>query len=190
MTSSRSFSALLSLLLALSVGATSVFAASDNEKRAKIREMRDQTLAELYAAKPGTKDSIRRAAGYAVFSNVSVSFGLSAGGGRGIIVDEHGKETFMKMGMGGIGLAVGVKDFRVVIIFYSKEKLHDFIANGWDFSGQADAAAKSDDKGGAASGATNIGDGVELFQFTKNGLALEATLNGTKYWKDEDLNKP
>lgn len=180
--------ALPCLLLALTVSVTSAFAASDKEKRAKIRETRDQTLAELFAARPGVKDSLKRAAGYAVFSNVSVSFGLTGGGGSGIVVDEHGKETFMKMGMGGIGLAVGVKDFRVVIIFYNKEKLHDFIDKGWDFSGQADASAKSDEKGGSASGATNIGDGVELYQFTKNGLALEATLNGTKYWKDKDLN--
>ena len=31
-------------------------------------------------------------------------------------------------------------------------------------------------------------DGVELYQLTKNGLALQATLQGTKYWKDRDLN--
>ncbi len=188
MTPSRTLPAFLALLLALSVGVTSAFAESDKEKRAKIREMRDQTLAELFAAKPEARDSLKRAAGYAVFSNVSISFGLTGGGGRGIVVDEHGQETFMKMGMGGIGLAVGVKDFRVVMIFYNKERLHDFIEKGWDFSGQADASAKSDEKGASASGASNIGDGVELYQFTKNGLALEATLNGTKYWKDDDLN--
>jgi hypothetical protein len=30
--------------------------------------------------------------------------------------------------------------------------------------------------------------GVEIYQITKNGLALQATLQGTKYWKDRDLN--
>jgi hypothetical protein len=29
---------------------------------------------------------------------------------------------------------------------------------------------------------------VEVYQFTKNGIALQATLQGTKYWKDRDLN--
>ncbi|MBP7483460.1 MAG: hypothetical protein KA788_13060 [Lacunisphaera sp.] len=36
--------------------------------------------------------------------------------------------------------------------------------------------------------AGNVIDGVELYQLTKNGLALQATLQGTKYWKDRDLN--
>jgi hypothetical protein len=30
--------------------------------------------------------------------------------------------------------------------------------------------------------------GVEIYQITKNGLALQATLQGTKYWKDKKLN--
>jgi len=59
---------------------------------------------------------------------------------------------------------------------------------GWDFSGQADAAAKSDDKGAAVSGAVTVMPGVEVYQLTKNGVALQVTLQGTKYWKDRDLN--
>ena len=30
--------------------------------------------------------------------------------------------------------------------------------------------------------------GVEVYQLTKNGVALQVTLQGTKYWKDRDLN--
>ena len=67
-------------------------------------------------------------------------------------------------------------------------KLTTFIDKGWDFSGQADAAAKSDKKGGALAGAETVIPGVEVFQITKNGLALQATLQGTKYWTDKDLN--
>jgi hypothetical protein len=29
---------------------------------------------------------------------------------------------------------------------------------------------------------------VEVYQITKNGIALQATLQGTKYWQDADLN--
>jgi lipid-binding SYLF domain-containing protein len=38
---------------------------------------------------------------------------------------------------------MGVKDFRVVFIFKNKRVLKDFIEKGWEFGGQADAAAKS-----------------------------------------------
>src|SRR5690606_20515829 len=43
---------------------------SPEERRAEIREMRADVLTELYKEKPATEAQIRKAAGYAVFSNV------------------------------------------------------------------------------------------------------------------------
>ena len=61
--------------------------------------------------------------------------------------------------------------------------------SGWSGSAQADAAAKAGEKGGAYSGAVEVAPGVWVYQITKNGLALQLTLQGTKYYKDDDLNK-
>ena len=36
--------------------------------------------------------------------------------------------------------------------------------------------------------AIEVSPGVKLFQLTESGLALQATIQGTKYWKDKDLN--
>ena len=58
-----------------------------------------------------------------------------------------------------------------------------------NFTVYNDAAAKAGKEGGAYSGATSIAPGVWVYQITKNGLALQATLQGTKYYKDDDLNK-
>ncbi len=166
--------------------------ASADEKRAEVRKMRDKVLAELYQAHPEAKTKIKKAAGYAVFSNVGVNLIFaSVAGGSGIVVTSgflRDTETFMKMGSAGIGLGLGVKDFRAIFIFSDKDKLAAFLEKGWDFSGQADAAAKSDDKGAAVSGAGSVIPGVDVYQITKNGIALQATLQGTKYWKDKDLN--
>ena len=162
------------------------------EKRDEVRRMRDQVLAQLYETNPGAKAAIREAAGYAVFSNVGVNMLFaSVAGGSGIVVERgslRDSETFMNMGSAGVGLGLGVKDFRVVFIFHDRARLREFIEKGWDFSGQADAAAKSDDKGAAVSGAVTVQPGVEVYQLTKNGVALQVTLQGTKYWKDRDLN--
>lgn len=170
-----------------------VAAKSDPEaERKEIRAMRDSVLAELYRMKPSTKAMISKAAGYAVFTNVGVNvFFASFAGGKGIVVEDgslKGTETFMKMASAGVGLGLGVKDFRAVFVFHDREKLRAFVENGWDFSGQADAAAKSDDKGAALAGAQTIVQGVDVYQITKNGIALQATLQGTKYWKDKKLN--
>jgi lipid-binding SYLF domain-containing protein len=162
------------------------------EKRAEARKMRDQVLAQLYEVHPGAKARIREAAGYAVFSNVGVNvFFASVAGGTGILVERgtlRDTETFMNMGSAGVGLGLGVKDFRAVFVFHDRARLREFVDKGWDFSGQADAAAKSDDKGAAVSGAVTVMPGVEVYQLTKNGVALQGTLQGTKYWKDRDLN--
>jgi len=96
----------------------------------------------------------------------------------------------MKMISAGAGLRVGVKDYRVVFAFETEKALSSFLDSGWDGSAQADAAAKSGKFGGAYSGAASVAPGVWVYQITKKGLALQLTLQGTKYYKDDDLNKP
>ena len=160
--------------------------------RAKIRTMRDSVLADLYKLHPEAKSKIKKAAGYAVFSNVGINLVFASfAGGHGVVVKTgtfKDTETFMKMGSAGVGFGLGVKDFRAVFVFRDAAKLEAFIEKGWDFSGQVDAAAKSDDNGAALAGAETVIPGVDVYQITKNGLALQATLQGTKYWKDKDLN--
>ena len=158
-------------------------------KKTFVRQMRDDTLAELYAKKPETKKMIKKAPGYAVFSDVNVTaFFLSAGNGYGLVVDNStGKETYMKMAQVGLGLGLGLKDFRAVFIFENKKALDKFVNKGWEFGGHADAAAKSGEKGAAASGAASFQD-IRIYHFTKSGIALQATIAGTKYWQDDELN--
>jgi lipid-binding SYLF domain-containing protein len=170
-----------------------VFAVKAEAKRTEIREMRDAVLAELHHRSPGTDRKLAAAVGYAVFSNVGVNLlAVSTASGRGIVVNNAARgdrqEVFMRMGSVGVGFGFGVKDFRAVFIFYDQAKLDDFIARGWNFTGQVDAAVKSDEKGRSLAEAANLGAGVEVIQLTKSGIALQATLQGTKYWYDKKLN--
>lgn len=168
---------------------TTVHAGNIEDERNEVREMRDGVLADLYELQPKAEGRLKKAEGYAVFSNIGVNLVFASfAGGHGIVVDENGDETFMKMGSAGLGLGLGVKDFRAVFVFYDEKALSDFIEYGWDFTAQADAAAKSDQKGGQLGLAGNPKGAVEVFQFTENGLALQATLQGTKYWQDAALN--
>ena len=50
---------------------------------------------------------------------------------------------------------------------------------------QSAAAAKTGD---AFAGAMSVRPGVWLYQITDDGLTLELTAKGTKYYKDGDLN--
>lgn len=159
------------------------------EKQASILKMKDEVLSDLYKIKPGVKAQIANAPGYAVFSNANVYLiFVSAGGGHGVVKNNlTGKHTFMKMGEVGVGLGIGVKDFRGVFVFHNAETMNRFIEEGWAFGGQADAAAKASDKGAAVGGEVTI-DNITIYQLTEAGLALQATVKGTKYWKDDTLN--
>ncbi|HYM30087.1 MAG TPA: YSC84-related protein [Candidatus Cybelea sp.] len=159
------------------------------EKRAAVQDMRRDVLSELYKIHPSAQGKIKDAPGYAVFSNANVNvIFASFGGGFGVAHDnKSSKDIYMKMGEAGIGLGLGVKDFRAVFVFNDRATLDHFIASGWEFGGHADAAAKAGDKGAAVGGEALL-DGVTIYQLTESGLALQATVKGTKYWKDDDLN--
>jgi len=190
---SRRFAFVLALAVFGFVGTAAQAKDTPDEERAKIQKKSAEVLEDLYKLDPSTKAKVEKSVGYAVFSNVGVNlFVVAAAGGSGMVTENHkgGKVTYMKMGSAGVGIGLGVKDFRAVFVFSDKEKLTNFIDKGWDFGAEADAAAKAEDAGGAAATAGNLSGGVEVFQITKSGLALQATLNGTKYWKDDDLNPP
>jgi lipid-binding SYLF domain-containing protein len=158
--------------------------------RQEVLDMKNEVLIKLYKEEPSVKDKIADAKGYAVFSNIGINLVFfSAGGGNGVVHDNSsGKNTYMNMGSAGIGIGLGVKDFSAVFIFHTRDALNSFIEDGWDFSGQADVAAKSGKKGAEGSKAVTAINGVSIYQMTENGLALQATLQGTKYWLDSDLN--
>src|SRR5437868_1048743 len=151
--------------------------------------MRRKELTDLYKLLPDARAQIAASTGYAVFSNANVNvIFASVGGGYGVVENKRLKKSvYMKMGEAGVGLGLGAKDFRVVLIFKTQESLDTFIDNGWEFGGHADAAAKAGDKGAAIGGEAML-NGMTIYQFTESGLALQATFKGTKFWKDDELN--
>jgi lipid-binding SYLF domain-containing protein len=178
----------LAILISLNVVC---FADSKEEKQAKIRKASDETLQDLYKLQPSSRGAIQNSAGYAAFKNFGTNLlVVSTASGAGVAVNSKTRqETFMKMISAGAGLGVGVKDFRAVFVFGTQKAFNNFLNSGWSGSAQTDAAAKAGKSGGAYSGAVEVSPDVWVYQITKNGLALQLTLQGTKYYKDDDLNK-
>ncbi len=176
----------LSLIIA---GCSTTAGRTKSEKRQAVLAMKNNVLSDLYKVKPDVKAQISSAPGYAVFSNVNVNIILASfGGGYGVVKNnKSGKHTYMKIGEVGLGLGLGVKDFRVIFVFHNTKTMERFIEQGWAFGAQADAAAKASDKGVAVGGEATV-DNFTIYQLTKTGLALQATVKGTKYWRDDSLN--
>jgi lipid-binding SYLF domain-containing protein len=159
------------------------------QKRQSVQNMRDRVLSELYQQKPDVRAQIQSAPGYAVFSNANVNLIFaSVGGGYGILHDRStGRDTYLKMGELGLGFGLGVKDFRAVLVFHTRDALRRFQDYGVSVGAGADAAAVTSDQGGAIGGELNF-DNITVYQITESGLALQATLKGTRYWPDPALN--
>jgi lipid-binding SYLF domain-containing protein len=159
------------------------------QQRDSILKMKNRVLADLYRQKPDVEAQVADAPGYAVFSNANVNLVLASfGGGYGVVEDNRsGGHTYMKMGEVGVGLGLGVKDFRLVFVFHNEAAMNRFVDKGWSLGAQADAAAKASDKGGAVGGEITV-DNMTIYQLTESGLALQATIKGTRFWKDESLN--
>ncbi len=188
----RNISKFIGIILLVGVVASCTSPQGDNVagKKKAVQDMRRDTLAKLYQIHPDARERINKSVGYAVFSNVGINLiFLSAGNGWGIVRDNRNrKDVYMKMASAGLGIGLGAKDFRGVFVFTKRNALNQFVEKGWDASGQADAAAKSGKKGGAFAGAIDVAPGIWLYQITEHGLALQATVQGTKYWKDDELN--
>ena len=180
----------ISLLLFIAIaGCASMGDGSVTDKRQAILNMKEQVLTQLFKQKPDTRSQINSAPGYAVFSNANINLiFLAAGTGYGVAKNmKTGKQTYMNMAEGGIGLGLGAKDYRIVMVFHTEQALNNFISSGWTFGGNADAAAKASKKGASVEGEAYYGD-VTVYTFTESGLALQATIKGTKFWQDKELN--
>jgi lipid-binding SYLF domain-containing protein len=172
-------------------GAGPALAASKADRQADVRKMASDTLARLYKAQPAAKKAVESAAGYAVFSNFGMKILLAGGGsGQGVAVSNATKaETFMKMVEVQAGLGVGVKKFRLVWVFERADDLDKFVNAGWELGAQGTMAAQVKGQGAQLyAGAASISPGVWLYQLTDEGVAVELTAKGTKYYKDSELN--
>ena len=165
-------------------------AASKDDQRAEVRNLSEQTLDRLYKLQPSAKRTIQNAAGYATFSNFGMKI-LVAGGGKGegvAVKTKNKQETFMKMVEVQAGVGFGVKKFRLIWVFETESAFDSFVNKGWELGAQTTAAAQVGGQGAWAAGAIAVSPGIWLYQITDDGLALELTAKGTKYYKDDALN--
>ena len=153
--------------------------------------MRDQAIRDLTYREPKAQRELALSAGYAVFSDFGTQFlVVSSGSGYGVAVDnDTHRRTYMKTAGLGAGLGIGVREYRVVMIFKTKWALANFLANGWDFGGAGSASARFNDSGTSNAAAASMSTDVTVYQFTETGVMLGASLSGARFWVDDELNQ-
>lgn len=189
----RNFLAILLSALMLMVSSTALAKSDETieQQRNEVRQLSAATLERLYQKYPNAERVINECYAYATMSNsgVKVLF-LGSARGRGLAINnETGEEVFMKMREVSGGLGLGAKEYDLVFVFEDKDAWDSFIVGKTRFGGSAEASASDGVSGGSFEGADFAAKGTWVYQMTKKGLTLEATLKGTKFFKDKTLNK-
>ncbi len=157
---------------------------SPEDLRNKIDAAESDAMQRLARQSAQVKALIESSVAHAVFDTRKISLLLTTGFGAGVMVDDSAKRTYMKMATGGVNIGYGIQSYRVIFLFPDKDSADDFVKSGWDANADAVAAANADN---AETGLT-LKNGVRVFKLDEKGQALSATLTGTKYWTDDDLN--
>ena len=163
------------------------------KKEAKLKAKKEvidataaETLQELLERSPKAESLYQKAYGYAVFDNLKLALGISGGGGNGVAVrKDTGERIYMKMGTIGIGFGLGGQKYRVVFLFADKATFDNFVNKGWEADATAQAVAGTE----GANAKTGFRNGMAVYQLTEGGLMAHADIAGTKYWKNDKLNR-
>ena len=204
----RKTAALLMTALGLCLMTTAVFAANTDKsekeqakiakeqakivkERAKIDELSEKALANLYEKVPSAERVIENCYAYATLSNTGMKLGIFGDAhGRGLAVNnETGERLYMRMKEMGIGIGLGVKEYDLIFVIGTETAWNSFISGDIKFASSAEAAANDGGTGDSMEGASIAANGVWVYQMTKKGLSLDASIKGTKIYPDKKLNK-
>ena len=154
-------------------------------KRAQIDATAGAALEQLLKGNASAKELYEKAYGWAAFDNMKLGFFFSGGGGKGVAVRKKtDKRTYMDMGSAGFGLAFGGKKYQVVFLFQDTKTFDNFVNNGWQAQGAANATAGKQQVGGQ----TGFVNGMAIYQIGSTGLMANVDVSGSKYFKSKDLN--
>lgn len=197
------------IILFITIGLSSSFAQDSDEakkqekdeakKQEKIEKQRkafDQNkidaLKEMYEAYPESKAQMSKSYAYAAFANTGMNlFVVASGNGGGKAHNNTtGEEFYVKMMSYGAGVGIGYKKYFAVFLFADEAAYDNFLESGWSADGQADATADSgkEGEGGSVAVGMTVARGVTLYQVADKGLAVQATVQGTKFVVADELN--
>ena len=187
--------AMLMAALLICLMSATAFAATSPDKiakqRAEIDTLSVQALQRLYNKVPSAQNVIKNCYAYATLSNTGIKLGLLGDAhGRGLAINnDTGEKVYMRMKEMGIGLGLGVKEYDLIFVISTEKAWNAFIAGDLKFASSAEASASDGQAGGAIEGASIAANGIWVYQITKKGLALDASIKGTKIYADKKLNK-
>jgi hypothetical protein len=154
------------------------------EKRDILTDLERQTLADLVQRNPDAQAEIDRSVGYAVFSNRAAKVPLfGAGEGIGVVFDlEKGERTYLQVGRLDVGGGLGVREYRLVVLFFDPEPMHKLASGKLEIGAGVEAGAKEQDIGTGAGGiAGSRNEKRVIYQLSDTGVSATFTVRAIRY---------
>ena len=154
------------------------------EKRAFLAELEETTLVDLVELHPDAEAELESSVGYAIFSNQATKIPIvGAGDGIGVVVDTTtGERTYLKVGRLDVGGGLGIRTYRLVIIFFEREPLQKLASGKVELGAGVEAGAGKEDVGTGAGGiAGSRKESHVLYQLSDAGVSATFTVRAIKY---------
>jgi lipid-binding SYLF domain-containing protein len=98
------------------------------------------------------------------------------------------QEAFMLMALLQAGYGMGITKSHLVWVFERESDLTNFVNSGFELGANTNLQVNPGTGGGLFNGAVEVQPGVWLRQISDAGIAHDLTVEGTKYFKDPELN--
>ena len=157
---------------------------SGQEKQDFLAGVEQKTLAELIEKSPEIQAEIDRSVGHAVFSNRSAKIPfVGAGDGIGVVFDkETGERTYLKVQRLDVGGGLGVREYRLVVVFFEEEALQKLASGKSELSAGAEAGARKGDVGLGTEGISGKQkEKLALYQLSDTGVSATITVRLIRY---------
>jgi lipid-binding SYLF domain-containing protein len=160
-------------------------------KRQSLQKMAGDTLKEIYAMDPKSKDKVEKAYAYAVFDDYiynAVLYVAGQGSGVAFVNNSTKVPEYMLMFRAGTGPGVGYTKFRQLLIFKNKSTYEEMTTVGFDVEASVNATMKLGDFGGSQLYAGSFNPYLDVYTITDAGIDLQANWGGVEYVKNWGLD--
>lgn len=167
--------ALLMVMLLVTTGCSTMTTTEKVQKRSELDAMAEAAIADLIEQDPGIKTEIDQSLGYAVanmkLTKVPV---VGAGGGEGVFVNNKTQQrTYFTVSRFDIGGGLGVRLYKVLLVFES-QKVIDRIEGGvWKFQAGAESSAGTASADGSSS---DLNKGFTMHVLLDGGASATVTV--------------
>jgi hypothetical protein len=155
-----------------------------DELRAVLTELESQTLEDLVEMYPEAQEDLDESIGHAVFSNRMAKIPMvGAGDGVGVVFNQRtGQRTYLKVGRFDIGGGLGVREYRLVVLFFDESPLEKLAGGTFQIDAGAEAGAGAKDVGLDASQiARSREKGQVAYQLAAKGVSATFTVRVFRY---------